>query len=103
MSEAVERRPSVRSLGWVIRRPRSRWGAPPFIEEQLPKPGTEMGGSRLEARLGAGSFGTVFRARRGDSLYGPAESRDHRELSDPKGTNQDQLPIRGWPSSRGFP
>ncbi|HYO55044.1 serine/threonine-protein kinase [Archangium sp.] len=35
----------------------------------LPKVGESVGGFTLEARLGAGSYGTVFRARRGEHLY----------------------------------
>ena len=35
----------------------------------LPRVGQSVGGFVLEARLGAGGFGTVFRARRGPSLY----------------------------------
>ncbi|HYO69870.1 MAG TPA: protein kinase, partial [Archangium sp.] len=38
-------------------------------EEFLPKEGEVVGGFTLEARLGAGSYGTVFRARRGEKLY----------------------------------
>jgi tRNA A-37 threonylcarbamoyl transferase component Bud32 len=69
MSEAVEGRPAVRSLFQVMRHPWSLGADPPSVEEQLPKPGTEVGGYRVEAKLGAGSFGTVFRARRGDNAY----------------------------------
>ena len=33
------------------------------------RPGTDVGGYVVEARLGAGGFGTVYRARRGGRLY----------------------------------
>src|SRR5688500_8492202 len=32
-------------------------------------PGTDVGGYTVEAQLGEGGFGTVFRARRGGELY----------------------------------
>jgi serine/threonine-protein kinase len=38
-------------------------------EDALPRVGEVVGGVTLEARLGAGGYGTVFRARRGDSLF----------------------------------
>jgi len=37
--------------------------------ELLPRLGETVGGFYLEARLGAGSYGTVYRARRGGRLY----------------------------------
>ena len=37
--------------------------------ERLPRVGDTVGGFLLEARLGSGSFGTVYRARRGDRLF----------------------------------
>jgi serine/threonine protein kinase len=40
-----------------------------YQEALLPPEGTEVGGLRLEARLGAGSYGTVYRARRGGRRY----------------------------------
>ncbi|QRK04777.1 protein kinase [Archangium violaceum] len=38
-------------------------------EEFLPRVGEVVGGLTLEARLGAGSYGTVYRARRGDDVF----------------------------------
>ncbi|WP_395842229.1 serine/threonine protein kinase [Archangium violaceum] len=38
-------------------------------EEFLPQVGEVVGGLTLEVRLGAGSYGTVYRARRGDNLF----------------------------------
>ena len=35
----------------------------------MPRVGDTVGGFLLEARLGAGSFGTVFRARRGERVF----------------------------------
>ncbi|WP_309892407.1 serine/threonine-protein kinase [Archangium sp.] len=46
-----------------------RLGGEGAREEFLPKVGEVVGGFTLEARLGAGSYGTVYRARRGDRLY----------------------------------
>ncbi len=45
-----------------LRRPGSRMGA-------LPHVGDSLGGFCLEACLGSGTYGTVYRARRGDELY----------------------------------
>jgi serine/threonine-protein kinase len=38
-------------------------------EQFLPKLGEVVGGFTLEARLGAGNYGTVYRARRGQEVY----------------------------------
>jgi len=38
-------------------------------EELLPRQGEVVGGFTLEVRLGAGGYGTVYRARRGDELF----------------------------------
>ncbi|WP_309891749.1 protein kinase domain-containing protein [Archangium sp.] len=59
--QAVARWQRRRLLRWL-----GREGAQ---EEFLPKVGEVVGGFTLEARLGAGSYGTVYRARRGDELY----------------------------------
>jgi serine/threonine-protein kinase len=54
---------------WQRRRLLRRLGREGAQEEFLPKVGEVVGGFTLEARLGAGSYGTVYRARRGDELY----------------------------------
>jgi serine/threonine-protein kinase len=51
------------------RRLLQRLGRERAQEEFLPGLGEAVGGFTLEARLGAGSYGTVYRARRGDELY----------------------------------
>jgi serine/threonine-protein kinase len=59
-----------RALARVLRRRLvRRLGREGAREEFLPKVGEVVGGFTLEARLGAGSYGTVYRARRGDCLY----------------------------------
>jgi|GEM_PF-413246 len=61
------RRQALARFRWrQVRRRLCREGAQ---EEFLPKVGEVVGGFTLEARLGAGSYGTVFRARRGTRLY----------------------------------
>ncbi len=55
------RKPSRRRL------PREAARTP--VEEQLPPLGTEVGGFRLEAKLGEGGFGTVYLAWRGGRPY----------------------------------
>ncbi|HEX8825355.1 MAG TPA: hypothetical protein VF794_35905, partial [Archangium sp.] len=50
---------------WLKARQRMLWRqavAEP-LEPRLPLPGTRVGGLLLEARLGTGGFGTVYRAR----------------------------------------
>ncbi|WP_309896072.1 serine/threonine-protein kinase [Archangium sp.] len=54
---------------WQRQRLLRRLGREGAQEEFLPKVGQVVGGFTLEARLGAGSYGTVYRARRGDELY----------------------------------
>ncbi|WP_309892324.1 protein kinase domain-containing protein [Archangium sp.] len=46
-----------------------RLGRPGAQEEFLPRVGEQVGGFTVEARLGAGSYGTVFRVRRGQEVY----------------------------------
>ncbi len=41
----------------------------PHPEMPEPRPGTDVGGYVVEAKLGAGGFGTVYRARRGGRLF----------------------------------
>jgi len=57
----------------VARVPRRQWlrrlGRRGAREEFLPRLGEAVGGLTLEARLGAGGYGTVYRARRGDELF----------------------------------
>jgi len=53
-------------LRWWLRR--HLW-KPEFQQALLPAVGTTVGGYHLEARRGAGGFGTVYRARRGGRLY----------------------------------
>ncbi len=57
----------------VARVPRRQWlrrlGRRGAQEEFLPRLGEAVGGLTLEARLGAGGYGTVYRARRGDELF----------------------------------
>ncbi len=66
MSEAVEGAvPVVRH--W--REQRSRRPGRKRVETGPPPLGTKVGGYRLEARLGEGGQGTVYRARRGGRLY----------------------------------
>jgi serine/threonine-protein kinase len=48
---------------------RRRLWRPEFQQALLPEVGTSVGGYHLEARLRAGGFGTVYRARRGGRLY----------------------------------
>ena len=61
------RRQALARWRWrQVRRQLCREGAQ---EAFLPKEGEVVGGFTLEARLGAGSYGTVFRARRGPRLY----------------------------------
>src|SRR3712207_646814 len=54
---------------WRWRQLRNRLCREGAQEEFLPKEGEVVAGFTLEARLGAGSYGTVFRARRGERLY----------------------------------
>jgi serine/threonine-protein kinase len=54
---------------WQRRRLLRRLGREGAQEEFLPKVGEVVGGFTLEARLGAGSYGTVYRARLGDELF----------------------------------
>ncbi|WP_329727298.1 protein kinase domain-containing protein, partial [Archangium sp.] len=54
---------------WRWRQLRNRLCRPGAQEEFLPKVGEGVAGFTLEERLGAGSYGTVFRARRGERLY----------------------------------
>ncbi|WP_375768003.1 protein kinase [Archangium gephyra] len=62
-----QRRQAVARWRWrQLRRQLCREGAQ---EAFLPQEGEEVAGFTLEARLGAGSYGTVFRARRGERLY----------------------------------
>jgi serine/threonine-protein kinase len=51
------------------RRLLQRLGKQGAQEAFLPKVGQVVGGFTLEARLGAGSYGTVYRVRLGDGLY----------------------------------
>jgi serine/threonine-protein kinase len=57
----------------LARRVRRQWlrrlGRKGAQEEFLPREGEAVGGFTLEARLGAGNYGTVYRARRGDGLF----------------------------------
>ncbi len=53
-------------LQWWLRRHLWR---PEVQQALLPAVGTTVGGYHLEARRGAGGFGTVYRARRGGRLY----------------------------------
>ncbi|HEX5754633.1 MAG TPA: serine/threonine-protein kinase [Archangium sp.] len=50
---------------WLRARRRLLWRQAVLepLEPQLPLPGTQVGGLVLEARLGAGGYGTVYRAR----------------------------------------
>ena len=65
---AERRSPSLARLR-PRRRLLQRLGRQGAREEFLPGVGEPVGGFILEARLGAGSYGTVYRARRGDELY----------------------------------
>ena len=51
------------------RRELQRLSRPALLKALLPRVGTSLGGFTLESRLGAGSYGTVFRARRGERLF----------------------------------
>jgi len=57
----------------LARRVRRQWmrrlGRTGAQEEFLPREGEAVGGFTFEARLGAGNYGTVYRARRGDGLF----------------------------------
>ncbi|WP_158502041.1 serine/threonine-protein kinase [Vitiosangium sp. GDMCC 1.1324] len=64
---STERRQAI--ARWQRRRLLQRLGREGAQYEFLPRVGESVGGFLLEARLGAGSYGTVFRARRGDKLY----------------------------------
>ncbi|WNG33196.1 protein kinase [Archangium violaceum] len=59
----VEAEPSARTWLKVQRRMLWRRAVTEPLEPQLPLPGTRVGGLYLEARLGSGSQGTVYRAR----------------------------------------
>jgi serine/threonine-protein kinase len=69
MREAVERGQDTRARKKPLWRRLSRQAARTPAQEQLPSLGSEVGGFRLEAKLGEGGFGTVYRARRGGMLY----------------------------------
>ncbi len=60
------RRALARRRHWQVLRRLMKEGAQ---EGFLPRVGEVVGGVTLEERLGAGGFGTVFRARRGDTLF----------------------------------
>ncbi|WP_309894053.1 protein kinase domain-containing protein [Archangium sp.] len=69
MSESVEGRPSETEAGWTRRRGPRRKAEREPVDTRPPALGTRVGGLRLEARLGEGGQGTVYRARRGGRLY----------------------------------
>ena len=69
MSEAAEGRPAVAEAGWTRRRGPWRRAEREPEDTRPPALGTRVGGLRLEARLGEGGQGTVYRARRGGRRY----------------------------------
>jgi serine/threonine-protein kinase len=60
---------AARGKAWLQRWLRRHLWKPELQQALLPAVGTTVGGYQLEARRGAGGFGTVYRARRGGRLY----------------------------------
>jgi len=69
MSEAGTPSLAARGGAGLQRWLRRHLWRPEFQQALLPAVGTTVGGYHLEARRGAGGFGTVYRARRGGRLY----------------------------------
>ncbi|PTL84134.1 serine/threonine-protein kinase [Vitiosangium sp. GDMCC 1.1324] len=69
MSEAVEGQRAGQAERKAPGRLPRRRAAPRPLDAQPPPLGTTVDGYRLEARLGEGGQGTVYRARRGGRLY----------------------------------
>ena len=69
MSEAEEGCPTETQAGWTRRRGPWRRAEREPVDTRPPALGTRVGGVRLEARLGEGGQGTVYRGRRGGRQY----------------------------------
>ncbi len=69
MSEAAEGQPAVGEAAGTRRRGPWRRAGRELVDARPPALGMRVGGVRLEARLGEGGQGTVYRGRRGGRLY----------------------------------
>ena len=69
MSEAAEGRPALGEAGGTRRRGPWRRAEREPVDARPPALGMRVGGVRLEARLGEGGQGTVYRGRRGGRQY----------------------------------